>query len=205
MSRAEEVYQAHLQELRGIANENGITFIDILIRLSHAYKSPGLHLLLRKNATAEEIERLEQWLIDEYRVKSFENVINAHLKVIDALNIKLKKNTENYEKAQEDLKKAEPAIKTSNIQQKNLKRGRQLGTEINKKRADAIKELAHQMNKDQLSHADTARRTLNDRAEHIHQRLASRTIEIEGKSYKATMANGEEYAFSTIKGWITGT
>lgn len=205
MNPAEEMYQEHLQELRQLAKKKGINFVDVLIRLSQAYKNPGLYLCISENAPKKEIERLENQLIDMYRVKCYENQINQNIAVANALEVAIKRDAEKYERVNEELRQALPALKTSETQQQNLTLGRKIGTAINKQRADAIKALAHQMNKDLLAHSDTARWTLEKRARHIHARLGSDTVEIEGKSYKATMANGKKYSTATIRTWITGT
>lgn len=202
MSRAEVLYQQHLDELRRLAEDKDVRFVDILMRVSGAYKNHGLDLHVDKSSTAEQIANVEQRLIDKYRVKRYEGVINDNLIVADALMLALKKDAEKYAKAS---KKIVPALKVRKVQTQNLELGRQKGSSINKKRADAVKGLAYQINKDLLAVADSARWNIKSRSKYIQQQLGSASIEVEGNRYKATMINGKKYSSETIRTWITGT
>ncbi len=74
------------------------------------------------------------------------------------------------------------------------KKGRKAGSEANQKKAQKNKDIAMQLNKDLLSHADTARWTIEQRAKHILQ-----YFEMNKKQ------TDRSYTLGTIENWITGT
>lgn len=198
MSLVELKYQKHLDDLREYAREEGIPFADILRSIIKSFK-PGLGTVARKHAGKEEIERIEKYLIDQYRPQFFESMANKSLGIEEALMEAVINDAANLSK------KYGRARKTAEGQQQNLALGRQQGTAKIKQRANVIHTLAHQINNDLLTHPDTARWTLARRAEYIQQKLETDMVEVDGYKYKATMANGKNYTVATIKTWITGT
>jgi hypothetical protein len=194
MSQVEAMYQERLGELRQLAQEEGISFIDVLIRVTGAYEKIGLYS--------------EEELIRTYRLHYYEIIANHGIEIKEAIKDWARNHNESMNQVVlailAEKQKIVQARKINEAQKQNLSYGREKGSAINKQRADAVKAKVQQMNKDILAHPDSARWTLSRRARYIEAKIGSATIEIEGKSYKATMANGKKYAVSTIRTWITG-
>lgn len=199
MSAVELMYNEYLDALREATKEENFSFLDALISLTRAYDPPGLHLCVR---SPEQIKRLEERLIDIYRVRYYEVIANKSLKGIHALTDAVVIDEREIRKAREARRHA---MRMKEKQDENLKLGRQKGATKNKKRADAIKVWVSQMNGDLLMHPNTARWGVEKRAEYIAEKLATGTIEIDGDICSATMGNGKKYSSSTIITWITGT
>lgn len=204
MSRAEAIYQEHLDLLRKLADEKGMSFVDILCLFNKSYR-PGLATCVSKSSGPEQIKRAEQTLIDSYRMEYFEKIADTALKwrddVLDAVNL----DTEQIKKIKEKQKKTRRALKATEMQDQNLMLGRNQGATKNKKRASAVRCLALQLNNDLLKHTDSARWSLDERATYIAKKLALTTVEIDGHAYPASMVNGKKYSSSTVKTWIIGT
>lgn len=204
MSRVESMYQAHLNLLRELADWKGIPFIDVLRVLNKSYR-PSLATVITKSTRQEQIKRAEQNLIDGYRIEYYEKIANACLELEETVINAVKIDAKQLARIKAKIEKVGQALKTSEVQEKNLKLGRNQGAAKNKKRAKAIKDLVIQLNSDLIKHADTWRWNLNERATYIAEKIGLATVVVEGKSYNATMANGKKYSAATIRTWITGT
>jgi hypothetical protein len=201
MSQIELMYQGHLDHLRGVAEEQGVRFIDILIEESGSYSRAFVPLSTPSSLDAEQLMNLEKQITERYRVKFYENVANLAIEHHDSLQVKFLQHlkqiigvTGTYQNKMKIARKIE----------QNLTSGRQKGAIKNKERASVVKQLATRINDELLQHPDSARWTVEQRADFIQKQLSSKTVEIGGKLYPATMANGRKYLTGTIQNWITG-
>jgi hypothetical protein len=175
-----------LKLLRREAKEQGFSYLHALRLLAKApNETVGFGAYQDDNAP----ERLFKEYIEKYRTKYYEKLADSLLfdsllsKVSDA--DALKEKVEKYTKG--------------------LGMGRKIGAERNKARAEAVKELAKQINQDLLKHLETARWGLEKRATYIAQQLEGRTITVGNKPMNATMKKDKPYKADTITNWIKGS
>lgn len=86
-------------------------------------------------------------------------------------------------------------IKAFDERNANLEKGRLKGVQSQKEKAEERKQLIDKINSDLLKHPDTARWSLDRRAEYIEKKLSE---------MRNHQINDKPYQFSTIKKMITG-
>lgn len=109
MSRVRELFDERLDRLRQRAAEEGVSFIHLLSALTEAPSNAGLSLLsMSKSAGLEQKKCDEKQMIEEYRIRFYEDMANIGLQFQDlAINMRNEtikaalKNAKRVRRAQE--------------------------------------------------------------------------------------------------------